>query len=226
MNSRIGDSLFAPKEQTPMKTFFFVASVVVASAHLASAQTPTTPAPALTVEQQIASAVLPLPEDQRATATVMGYGADGKPNVTLRKGTSNVVCTADRPGDNTFYVNCFHEAILRLLNRSVELSAELKAPGNSPAVNQAIEKEIKDGKFTLPSQVTMGFQMRGPLSGYDPKTNSTTSAINNWQMVIMPHTTGAALGLPTEPKGSMPWVMDSGTWISHVMVQHAPEATR
>jgi hypothetical protein len=211
-----------------MKTFFLIATAVfvLASVPLAMAQTAPVAAPSLTVEQQIASAVLPLPEDQRATATVMGYGPDQKPSVVLRKGSSNIVCTADRPGDTTFYVNCFDQAIFRLLNRTTELSTELKAPGNSPAVNQAIEKEIKEGKFTLPTPVTMGFQMRGPLSGYDPKTNSTTSAIINWQMVIMPHSTGASLGLPTEPKGSMPWVMDSGTWLSHIMVQHAPEATR
>jgi hypothetical protein len=47
--------------------------------------------------QQIAEAVLPLPEPMRSQATVIGYGPD-RSFLMLREGKNGMVCTANRPG--------------------------------------------------------------------------------------------------------------------------------
>jgi tetratricopeptide (TPR) repeat protein len=64
--------------------------------------------------------------------------------------------------------------------------------------------------------------MLGPISGYDPKTRTFSAAIEKWQSVHFPYRTAAEIGLPTEREGVLPYVMASGTWWSHVMIQHTP----
>jgi hypothetical protein len=156
----------------------------------------------LTPQQQIAAAVLPLPEAQRAGATVVAFGPDQKP-VVLRQGSNGFVCSADRPGNDVFQVDCFHERVQAVLNREVELSRQMKLPSNDPAVRRALDQEIKAGTLTLPPQPTIGFRMRGPLASYDAATNTVKNDVTVWQMVIVPYTTGESLGLPTQPTGSM-----------------------
>jgi hypothetical protein len=125
-------------------------------------------------DARIAAAVLPLPPNVRAGATVVSVD-DGVETV-LRKGSNGMVCTADAPGNLTFYVMCLHETVHAALRRSVELRAELQRTGKVPdqkAVDEAIEKEIKAGKLKPLLTPSIGFQMRGPLSGYDPAKNTS-----------------------------------------------------
>jgi hypothetical protein len=108
------------------------------------------------------------------------------------------------------------------MRRGVELRQEFLRAGktvDAKMVNDVLDGEIKAGKLKLPDHPTMGFQMRGPLSGYNEAKNSVSSAIKAWQMVIIPYTTGASLSLPEKPTEGMPWVMSSGTWSSHIMVE-------
>jgi hypothetical protein len=46
-------------------------------------------------------------------------------------------------------------------------------------VNDGIESEIKSGKLKLPAHPTMGFQMRGPLSGYNAAANTVSPEIKS-----------------------------------------------
>jgi hypothetical protein len=163
---------------------------------------------------RIAAAVLPLPENMRAAATVASV--DKGVESVLREGTNGMVCTADQPGDQMFSVNCFHETVHALLRRMAELSRELK----DKALTEALESEIKAGKLKPPVTPSIGFQMRGPLSGYDPATNSVSKEIKTWQMVMLPYATGASLSLPEKSDGNMPWVMGAGTWAAHIMIEH------
>jgi hypothetical protein len=170
---------------------------------------------------RIAAAVLPLPPNMRAGATVVSVD-DGVETV-LRKGSNGMVCTADAPGDLTFYVNCFHETVHAALRRADELRVELQRAGKVPddkTVDEAIEKEIKAGKLMPLLTPSIGFQMRGPLSGYDPAKNTVSKEIKAWQMIILPRITGAELHLPDKPEGDMPWVMNGGTLLAHIMIQH------
>jgi hypothetical protein len=170
---------------------------------------------------RIASALLPLPESMRAGATVVSV--DKGIETVLRKGTNGMVCTADAPGDQVFSVNCFHESIYAALRRADELRAELARSGvpvTGKSLDDAIDKEIKAGKLKSPLTPSIGFQMRGPLSGYDPQTNTVSKEIKTWQMIMLPHATGSSIGLPEKPEGDMPWVMGAGTWGAHIMIEH------
>jgi hypothetical protein len=163
---------------------------------------------------QIAAAVLPLPEAMRSGATVVSI--DKGVETVLRKGSNGMVCR-DYSSNQVFQANCFHETIYAITKRTDELSKSL----NGKALEDAVEKEIQSGKLKAPPVPSMGFQIRGPLAGYDAATHTVSKDVKVWQMVIIPHATGASLGLPEQPPGNnMPWVMGAGTLIAHIMVEH------
>ena len=168
-------------------------------------------------DEQIATAVLPLPEALRAGAGVRGYDASLK-RITLRASTNGMICTGDRPGDDEFDVRCYERGFLAMIDRNKELN-------HSPAFstpNARFEAEIKSGKLKVPGHPTAGYRMLGPISAYDPRSRTWTSAIEKWESVHFPYHTAAEVGLPVEREGVLPYVMASGTWWAHVMIQHAP----
>jgi hypothetical protein len=177
----------------------------------------------------IKAAVLPLPEPQRPGATVVSY-EEGTYKM-LRKGSSDTVCIHE-PSEGKgrayqsgkiFWAHCYNESIFAMMKRRDELIKEFARTGktvDAKVVNDAIESEIKSGKLKLPAHPTMGFQMRGPLSGYNAATNTASTEINSWQMVIIPYATGASLSLPEERTPGLPWVMDSGSPMAHIMIEH------
>ena len=93
------------------------ASFALAQGTNAPAAAPATIAPA---DEQIAAAILPLPEEYRASATVLGYSPAGK-LTTLRKGTGSMTCLADDPKVAAFHVACYHEAMEPFMARGREL---------------------------------------------------------------------------------------------------------
>ena len=166
---------------------------------------------------QIAAAVLPLPEALRTGAGVRGYDAALK-KITLRESTNGMVCTGDRPGDDELDVRCYERGFLAVIDRNKELNAS----GAFGALTPRFEQEIKTGKLHLPAHPTAGYRMLGPIGAYDPKTRTWTSAIEKWQSVHFPYKTAAEVGLPVERESVLPYMMASGTWWAHVMIQHAP----
>ena len=56
-------------------------------------------------DEQIAGAVLPAPEEARDGVMVYGYDVDGN-LVTIREGTNDLICIADKPGDERFHAAC------------------------------------------------------------------------------------------------------------------------
>ena len=167
---------------------------------------------------RIVAAALPLPENLRADATVITITDDGTATV-LKKGSNGMVCT-NTSTTETFSAYCFSESFFALLNRATALSKQLRTPDTSKPVTDAMEKEIKAGKLSLPSQTTVGFVMRGPMNGYSPATNTTTTEIKSWQTIQVPFATGKTTGLPEQPTKGLPWVMATGTWMAHIMVEH------
>ena len=91
--------------------------VLGALAVTTAAQAPM-PAP----EVQIAGAVQAAPADQRESATVIGFDAQGK-HTTLRKGTGHLVCLADDPREDKFNVACYHKDLEPYMARGRELAA-------------------------------------------------------------------------------------------------------
>jgi hypothetical protein len=134
-----------------------------------------------------------------------------------------LVCSASEVNKKTFHVDCYHEWVFAAEMRRAALASQLGKPGqtaDAKVVDAALTEEIKAGKVKLPDHSNTGFRMAGPISGYDAATNTVSSQIKSWQMIIIPFVTGANLSLPEKPTPGMPWVMQSGTWISHVMVEH------
>ena len=103
-------------------------------------------APQLTVEQQVTVAVLPLPPDLRAGATVLGYGADGK-LASLRKGTGEMTCLAPNPTVQRFHVACYHNSLEPFMARG---RARRTSGVNGDAVDSARFGEVKAGKLAMP----------------------------------------------------------------------------
>jgi len=164
--------------------------------------------------QQIAGAVSAAPEDRRAGATVMGYSADGE-LVLLREGTNELVCLADKSGDENFRVACYHQSLEPYMKRGRELRAE----GIEGADNlQARHDEADSGKLEMPSAPAALYNLGGAIDIFNPETGEVTGG--NWVWSIYtPYATEEATGLPTTPQApGAPWIMRPGTASSHIMV--------
>ena len=168
--------------------------------------------------QQIAAAVLPLPEVMREHATVLGYAPDLS-LVILREGTNGMVCTASRPGDAEFDVRCYHESFMPVVRRMRDL--HLRGVKNDE-MYRTIDAEVKARKLAIPDHPVAGYRMLGPIFAYRPATNTVGPEIESWQSLHFPYKTAGEIGLPEEGQASptMPYVMASGTFWSHVMIEH------
>src|SRR5829696_7550942 len=84
--------------------------LVSAVAHGQSAA-PASPAAPQPVAQQIASAVLPLPQEFRADARVLGYKPGATQVSMLREGKGPFTCLANDPAAGRFHVACYHQSL-------------------------------------------------------------------------------------------------------------------
>jgi hypothetical protein len=173
----------------------------------------TTPAQTIaSAEEQIASAILAAPEDRRAGAAVLGYDAQGK-LVTLRKGSNDLICLADKLGDNRFSVSCYHKDLEPFMARGRELE------GQGITGNERNEKyrwkEIKEGKLQMPREPRILYVLSG--KGFDAATNTVTNGSLRW-VIYTPFATAETTGLSTKPKRGEPWLMDAGTAGAHIMI--------
>ena len=160
--------------------------------------------------EQIAGAVLPLPPDLRATATVLGYGADGKMTL-LRKGTGEMTCLATDPKQKEFHASCYHNDMEPFMARGRELRASGVTGGQVDTVRF---KEVKEGKIKMPKAPAALSQVFG--EGYDPATNEVTKP-QTLYVIYIPFATGKSTGLAERPFGKAPWVMFPGTPKAHLM---------
>jgi len=179
---------------------------------------PATAIPVPPAAQQIATAVLPLPASLRDGAGVRGYDHDLR-LVTLRPSRNGLVCTGLRPDAKEFDVRCYQESFLPVVDRLREPYRQNLEP---EVVRGIVDAEIKSGKLKVPAQPTAGYRMEGPLSEYDLKSNTAGPAIESWQSIHFPYRTAAEIGLPEEgtvPR-AFPYVMGSGTFWAHVMIEH------
>jgi hypothetical protein len=167
--------------------------------------------------QTIEAAVLPLPPALRAGATVVRLDAESKPE-TLRKGVNGMVCIADPPGDDTFDVRCYRDFFISVVYRAFQLGYRVAGP--------KVGAEVQAGKLELSREPTAGYRCLGPAAAYDAVRNELGPEIECWQSLHFPFRTASETGFPDEadlPEGqrrSMPYVMGSGTYWSHVMIRH------
>lgn len=175
------------------------------------------PRPIPPAAQQIAAAVLPLPDSMRAGARVLGYAADGSFG-ELKAGTGAMTCIADDPTDNRFHVACYHNSMEAYMVRGRELRAQHV---QQPALDSIRKAEVLSGRIHLPNAAAL-YSLTGPLTSYDPATNTVHGARPLF-VVYVPFATAESLGLPATPVGNSGkhWVMHSGEPSAHIM--YAPE---
>jgi hypothetical protein len=166
-----------------------------------------------TVEQQVAGAVLPMPEGMRGAATVLGYREPGKLSV-IRQGSNGMICLADNPAVPTFHVACYHESLDPFMARGRSARAE-GVPEQQ--VDTVRFREIAEGKLKLPPQPAALWQLSGPAGSWNPVTNEVTGARPPLYVVYIPFATEATTGLPATPARGLPWIMFPGTPKAHIM---------
>lgn len=155
---------------------------------------------------QIEAAVLPLPEEERAGATVLGY-RDGE-LVTLRQGTGRFECLADDPSGEGFQVACYHESLVAYMSRGRELRAQGVAGQESIARRW---EEIDSGDLSFPKQPAALHQLFG-------ESVDDAGSLKRLTVVYLSYATSEATGIPASPKDGGPWLMFPGKPTAHVMI--------
>lgn len=163
-------------------------------------------------ETQIAKAVVPLPEDRRAGARVLGFDADGEV-VEIREGTSEMVCLSDRPGDEEFHAACYHESLEPFMRRG----RELRSAGYEGAEVDSVRRaELEAGEWSMPEHPAALFSVSGPAKAWN-EASGTFEGGRSLHVVYTPYETGETVGLPTQPSGGGPWLMEPGAPWAHIM---------
>jgi hypothetical protein len=201
-----------------MRRCHLVAAVLVLPAAACTQKpAPTAPPPpsvgpqTLPAEQQVALAVLPLPKEFRADATVLGFDASGK-LVTLRQGTGHMICLMSDPKGDGFHPACYQDAMEPFMARGRALRGQ-----GVKNVDSARFAEVKAGTLKVPMQAAALWAMDGPWSGVNAAAGTVTSVIKLRYSVYMPFATAASTGMPDEVISNGPWLMDAGTPKAHIM---------
>jgi hypothetical protein len=159
--------------------------------------------------EMIAQAVLPLPEDLRATSTVFTYDPDTGERIVLRAGTSNLEC---RPKDEeTGFTRCYGTAS----RARRDLTAKLSAEGLSgDELQAALADAERSGRIQPRVFGSVSYRL------YD-----TDDRIRLLMVVSVPNATAAELGMSTGSQRDnalagkgRPWMMREGTPGAHIMI--------
>jgi hypothetical protein len=168
--------------------------------------------PTLSAEQQIAVAVLPLPSDMRAGATVLGYAVDGT-LAPLRKGTGDMICLAPNQGAPRFHVACYHNSLEPFMARGRALR---RSGVTGDAVDSARFREIRRGKLAMPRTPMSLYSLTGDWSTLDT-ASLTTKGARPLLVIYVPFATAKTTGLSDKPARGTPWLMSGGTPKAHIM---------
>jgi hypothetical protein len=151
-------------------------------------------------------AVLPLPEAERAGATVIAI--EGSAYVTVRDGTGTFVCLADDPGTEGFHASCYHESLEPYMARGRELRAG-GIDGRESVLKRA--EEIEAGSLDMP-EMGLLHQLFAE-AGWDGDVSTATRLT----VIYVPYKTEAEVGVPTS-RSPGPWLMYSGRPVAHIMI--------
>ena len=187
----------------------FTIAALCAAASRAEAQATVIPQAA----EQMAAAVLPLPADMRAAATIMGYKTKDKLEV-LRAGAPNgMICLALYVSRPDFHVACYAKGLEPFMARGRSLRAEGVAGGKVDSVRF---KEIADGTLKMPRQGAL-YSITGKKDVWNPKTGKVTGAAP-LAVIYMPFATAEDVGVSAVPQAMGPWMMFPGTAKAHLML--------
>jgi hypothetical protein len=166
------------------------------------------------VAEQMAAAVLPLPADMRADATVLGYKIAGRLEV-LRQGKNGMRCLALYVTRPDFHVACYHESLEPFMARGREIRD--KGTTSQTAVDSIRFAEIASGKLKMPQHAALYSLTAKDKKAWDPATGKVTGA-TPLGVVYMPFATSENVGLSANPATKGPWIMFPGTAKAHVMI--------
>ncbi len=180
----------------------------------AAAQSPAAPMVVPPVDEQLAAAVLPLPAEMRAGATILGFKTAGKLE-TLRPGTNGMICLALYPSRPDFHVACYHKGLEDFMARGRQLRDQGVTGSRVDSVRY---KEIADGKLKMPTAGAL-YSITGKKEAWNAATRTATGA-NLLAVVYVPFATAESTGLSTVPssKPGTPWLMFPGTPKAHIML--------
>lgn len=168
-------------------------------------------------QQSFAAAVFPLPPTLRAGATIVRLNTESQPQV-LRKGTNGMVCIDDASNDDVFDVRCYRDNFIPVVYRAFQFGYDPAGP--------KVRDEILSGKLYVPKEPTAAYRCLGPSAGYNAVHNTIDASIECWQSIHFPFRTATEVGfpdmadVPEDQRNTTPYVMASGTYWSHVMIQH------
>ena len=164
-------------------------------------------------EIQILTAVAPLPEEFRATATVLGYRAGTDSLVELRAGDGPYICLASVPGAERFHVACYHESLEAFMARGRELR---RSGVTGEQVDTVRYAEIAAGTLKMPASPAALYSMTTKPETVDLVTGVITGG-QPLYVVYMPFATPETTGISAKPAPNTPWLMYPGTPKAHIM---------
>lgn len=165
-------------------------------------------------EMQIKLALLSAPEDKRDSATVYGYSPD-KEFILLRKGTNELICLADDPGQLGLSVACYHKDLEPFMQRGRDLRKQGKT---AEEIFDTREKEVKAGKLKMPRQPATLFAYSSSKEDYNEQTGEVKKGYLR-SVIYIPYATTKSTGLPLKPDApGLPWIMNPGTHGAHIMI--------
>jgi hypothetical protein len=190
--------------------------IALAASRPAAAQQPdSTPRPMgpLPVATQVAASVLPLPEEFRASARVLGYPQPGAALSVIREGGGPFTCLAPAPSATGFHVACYHASLEPFMARGRALRA---AGVVGDAVDTVRFREVDSGQLEMPVHPAMLYSLTGPIESFDRGTGAVNGARPLF-VVYIPGATAASTGLSERPAAGTPWLMLPGTPKAHIM---------
>lgn len=166
-----------------------------------------------TVDQQITTAVMALPDNMRGAATVMGWKTAGGKLEVLRQGTNGMNCLAQFAVEKNFHVSCYHDGMEPFMLRGRQLREE---GVKGEQVDSVRFREVTQGKLKMPVSGAL-YQLFGSDSSWNATTGKLTGVRSLFVMYI-PGATTATTGLSTAPRQDGPWLMFPGTPKAHIMI--------
>jgi len=161
------------------------------------------------ISDPVEQAVLPLPEDLRAGATVARYDSKTGQRQVLRQGTNSVECQPYDP--ETQFIRCYHASRAAEL----ELRAKLASEGKSDEEIQA----------AVVAAVAAGTVAERPFGAIDYRLYQDDDRIKYLWVLRLPNATSVDLGMPTGSQRDnalagrgLPWMMREGTPAAHLMI--------
>ncbi len=165
-------------------------------------------------EMQIKLALLSAPADKKDSAAVYGYSAS-KELILLRKGTNELICLADDPGQPGLSVACYHKDLEPFMQRGRDLRKQGKT---SEEIFDTREKEVKAGKLKMPKQPATMFVYSASKEDYNEQTGDVKNGYLR-SVIYISYATAESTGLPLKPDApGLPWIMNPGTHGAHIMI--------